>query len=447
MSGLPREWTMSTVGQVGEVSLGRQRRPRYHQGEGMRPYLRVANVFEDRIDTTDVMQMTFSDEEFERYRLRPGDVLLNEGQSPHLLGRPAIYRGQPPDVAFTNTLIRFRPRSMVTPEWALAVFRHHMRSRRFMRESRITTNIAHLSAKRFSTVEFPVPPLAEQRRIVALLEEQFSRLDVGAAALRRARRNLRRMRVAVVESAVSDASECAGHLLTQVGKLLSQPLANGRSVPNGQNHGFPVLRLTAVREGRIDVKSAKPGAWTAAEAKQYLIAKGDYLVVRGNGSMRLVGRGGLVAADANVAYPDTLIRVRFDQSLVLPEYAALLWESPTVRRQIEARARTSAGIYKINQLDIENLTLPVPSIRDQYRVLKQAETSLTNIIAVEKTLGLADLHVEALRSSILAAAFSGNLVCRNQGVEPALSLIERVATDWLLPNGHRHHNPSRGVTA
>ena len=56
----------------------------------MRPYLRVANVFEDRIDTSDVMQMHFSDEEFERYRLAPGDILLNEGQSPEFLdARPS----------------------------------------------------------------------------------------------------------------------------------------------------------------------------------------------------------------------------------------------------------------------------------------------------------------------------------------------------------------------
>ncbi len=203
MSDLPRGWIMSTVGQVGEVSLGRQRAPKHHQGEGMRPYLRVANVFEDRIDTTDVMQMTFSDEEFERYRLRPGDVLLNEGQSPRLLGRPAIYRGQPPDVAFTNSLIRFRAGPSVAPEWALAVFRHYMRSRRFMRESRITTNIAHLSAKRFSAVEFPVPPVGEQQRIVATIEEQFTRLDAGVEALERVREKLKRMRAAVLRAAVT----------------------------------------------------------------------------------------------------------------------------------------------------------------------------------------------------------------------------------------------------
>ena len=44
----------------------------------MRPYLRVANVFEDRIDSSDVMEMHWPDESFERFRLREGDILLND---------------------------------------------------------------------------------------------------------------------------------------------------------------------------------------------------------------------------------------------------------------------------------------------------------------------------------------------------------------------------------
>ena len=128
----------------------------------MKPYLRVANVFEDRIDATDVMQMHFDEADFEKFRLRSGDVLLNEGQSPELLGRPAAYQGEPPDVAFTNSLIRFVPKPGVTSEWALLVFRRHMHMGRFQQESRITTNIAHLALGRFRTVEFPVPPLEVQ---------------------------------------------------------------------------------------------------------------------------------------------------------------------------------------------------------------------------------------------------------------------------------------------
>ena len=443
MSGLPPGWTMSTVGQVGEVSLGRQRAPRYHHGEGMRPYLRVANVFEDRIDTTDVMQMTFSDDEFERYRLQPGDVLLNEGQSPHLLGRPAIYRGQPPDVAFTNSLIRFRALSVVTPQWALAVFRHYMRSRRFMRESRITTNIAHLSATRFSTVEFPVPPVTEQKRIIAAIEEHFSRLDAGVAALERARQNLKRMRAAALQGAVIDALGCTDQRMTPLADLLSAPLANGKSVPDGPDNGFPVLRLTAVRDGWIDVACSKKGAWTAGEAKPYMIRKGDYLVVRGNGSKHLVGRGATVGVDSEVAYPDTLIRLRFDETAVVSKYVALMWNSRTVRNQIEDAARTTAGIYKINQKDLGRVTFPVPPIEDQVRIHASADSALYEVGVLEAQLNAQMQRSYALRSSILAAAFSGRMVTQDASDEPATVLLARIAAERTTSNGRK---PRRSLT-
>lgn len=163
----PGHWDLVTVADAGTVGLGLQRSPKRHSGPRMRPYLRVANVFEDRIDGSDVMSMDMTDDEWGRFQLRSGDILLNEGQSPELLGRPAIYRDAPPDVAFTNSLIRFQANDDVDPEWALLVFRSHMHNRRFMRESQITTNIAHLAAGRFKTVEFPLPPVAEQRVRVA----------------------------------------------------------------------------------------------------------------------------------------------------------------------------------------------------------------------------------------------------------------------------------------
>jgi type I restriction enzyme S subunit len=169
----PQHWRMETVGGAGTVGLGLQRSPKRHKGPRMRRYLRVANVFEDRIDDRDVMSMDMTDAEWERFRLRDGDVLLNEGQSPELLGRPAMYRGDPPDVAFTNSLIRFQANNDVDPEWALLVFRSHMHNRRFMRESQITTNIAHLAAGRFKTVEFPIPPHDEQRARVTAARVQL----------------------------------------------------------------------------------------------------------------------------------------------------------------------------------------------------------------------------------------------------------------------------------
>jgi restriction endonuclease S subunit len=172
--GLPVDWQWIKVKEAGKVQLGRQRAPQHHQGTHMRPYLRVANVFEDRIDLSDVKEMNFTPAEYEIYKLEYGDILLNEGQSPEYLGRPAMYKGELPGSCFQNTLIRFQAFDFVDRHFALLVFRHYMHAGRFAQESQITTNMAHLSAGRFGNVEFPLPPLEEQRRIVAEVERRLS---------------------------------------------------------------------------------------------------------------------------------------------------------------------------------------------------------------------------------------------------------------------------------
>jgi type I restriction enzyme, S subunit len=171
---LPEGWTWARISILGDVQLGRQRAPAHHHGRHMRPYLRVANVFEDRIDTGDVKTMNFTPQEFETYRLRFGDILLNEGQSPHLIGRPAMYRDEVPGACFQNTLIRFRATSGIDPRFALVVFRAQLHARRYMRIAQITTNIAHLGAGRFGEIEFPLPPTEEQKRIADEVERLMS---------------------------------------------------------------------------------------------------------------------------------------------------------------------------------------------------------------------------------------------------------------------------------
>lgn len=170
-------WSFPKIKEVGRVQLGRQRSPKYHSGENMKPYLRVQNVFENLIDTSDVMEMDFSEEDFQKYRLYDGDILLNEGQSPKYLGRPAVYRGELEEACFTNTLIRFQANDLTIPEYAILVFRHHMHSGRYIQEGTITTNIAHLGAGRFSNVEYPLAPLSEQKEIVRLAERLLSKAD------------------------------------------------------------------------------------------------------------------------------------------------------------------------------------------------------------------------------------------------------------------------------
>jgi len=170
--------------------------------------------------------MNFPPEEYAKYALRYGDILLNDGQSPELVGRPAMYRDEVPGACFQNHIIRFRAGDAVIPEFALVVFRHYLHSGVFKAAARWTTNIATLSQGRFSSLPMPIPPLDEQRRIV---DEARRRLEMSSeqeADVRAALGGLPDMEaellVAAVEGALTpqdEGDEPASELLSREGPI------------------------------------------------------------------------------------------------------------------------------------------------------------------------------------------------------------------------------------
>lgn len=413
MTQLPAGWRWSTVAQVGAVDLGRQRHPDWHHGPEMRPYLRVANVFEDRIDTTDLKEMDFSGV-FERYKLEPGDVLLNEGQSPEFLGRPAIYRGVPEEVAFTNSLIRFRAGPDVTPEWALTVFRHYMHSGRFARESRITTNIAHLSVSRFKAIEFPVPPVGEQRRIVDILEDHLSRLNAADSGLASGDSRLR-----ALELSALDKHFGARGAVASLGELVTDITA-------GRSFGSARAAAAEGEWGIVKVSAMTWGAFKAEENKavppeladpRFEIRQGDLLVSRANTS-EYVGASVLVGP----VRPRLLLS---DKSLRLTPHRSVnaewLWralQAPSARRQISALATgTKDSMRNISQSSLRQILLPAADPAAQERAVQRFATVKGSLAAAQSSIAVQRRRSSVLRRSLLAAAFSGRLTGQLADVE------------------------------
>ena len=236
---VPRRWVWKTVAEVGAAQLGRQRSPAHHHGPNMRPYLRVANVFEDRIDTTDVHKMNFDEGEVEKYELRRDDILLNEGQSPELVGRAAIYRNEIPGACFQNHLIRFRAGPDVVPEFALLVFRRYLHSGVFRSIARWSTNIANLGLRRFSSLPFPLPPREEQELIAAAarrgLDATASLTSAVVDSLKKVPEMERELLAAAVAGEIVaqiPGEESATALLARLGpppSPLRQPRGRGRA--------------------------------------------------------------------------------------------------------------------------------------------------------------------------------------------------------------------------
>jgi type I restriction enzyme S subunit len=165
---LPDGWSAATFGSIGKVQAGRQRAPSFTRGT-VRPYLRVANVFDGFIDTSDVLEMPFTEREYSNYQLLEGDILLNEGQSLELVGRAARYHGEPADCCFQNTLVRFRAHG-VEADYAYTLIRTMYAAGRFTEIASRTTSVAHLGVSRFAALIAPIPPLKFQMAIAELFD-------------------------------------------------------------------------------------------------------------------------------------------------------------------------------------------------------------------------------------------------------------------------------------
>ena len=160
-------WPSKRIGNAGDVQLGRQRSPKYTTGKYTKPYLRVVNVLDGRLDFSDVEEMDFDVRDFERYRLKNGDILITEGDitSPYNVGRNAVYRDEIENCCFQNTLIRLRCFDGLIPEYASACLRYMFYKGVFAGVAN-TTTVTHLGGTRFASMRIPIPDPEKQRAIV-----------------------------------------------------------------------------------------------------------------------------------------------------------------------------------------------------------------------------------------------------------------------------------------
>lgn len=171
---LPPGWANARLDDVAEVRLGRQRSPDKATGNNLVPYLRAANVTWSGLDLSDVKAMQFEPKEVETYRLRSGDIVVVEASgSPGEAGKPAIWRDELPLVCMQNTLIRVRSRGPDADFLRLRLFSDARRGA-LGREAR-GVGIHHIGKEALAAWEVSLPPLNEQRRIVARLHALLAR--------------------------------------------------------------------------------------------------------------------------------------------------------------------------------------------------------------------------------------------------------------------------------
>jgi type I restriction enzyme, S subunit len=168
-------WVNRPVEEVADQRLGKMLDRNKNRGTP-KPYLRNLNVRWFGFDLSDVSEMRFEDNEGQRYTAVKGDVLVCEGGYP---GRAAIWPYDEP-IYFQKAIHRVRFQEPDRAKWFLyylylsdldGSLRHHFTG----------TGIQHFTGQALKRFRIPLPPLPEQRRIVAILDEVFDGLATATA--------------------------------------------------------------------------------------------------------------------------------------------------------------------------------------------------------------------------------------------------------------------------
>jgi type I restriction enzyme S subunit len=407
--------------QVAEVRLGRQRAPKDHHGDHMRPYLRAANVGWSGLRLGDVNRMNFTDAELETYRLLPGDLLLSEASgSPGEVGKPALWLGQIENCAFQNTLLRVRPH-VHDPSFLLHYFRFVALSGGFVPEAR-GVGIAHLGRARLAGWLTPLPSGVEQRRIVEILEDHLSRLDAADRSTHACQRRL----ILVEEAGLRRLGVLEPHEMELIGsKVLDVRGGWSRSGKHivDASQGVPYIKMNNVtRRGRLELDKVVHVAAEVADVTKYGLLVGDILFNSKN-SGDLIGKTAVVDKRISGAvFNENLIRLRFDESL-LSEFVAIWFRATVMRNAIREAASASTNVAAVYQQQLLNMSIWVPTISVQAAVVEEFETLRVASERLQHAAVKAQTRSRSLRQAVLAAAFEGKLTGRHTDDE----IIEEMA--------------------
>jgi len=414
VSALPKGWREVRLAELADTTLGKMLNRGNARGLPKVAYLRNVNVQWGRIDTHDLLTMELANEERDRFAVKNGDLLICEGGA---IGRAAIWQGKAEYLAFQKALHRVRSRGELDLRFLRYLLELYSSNGVLARYATGST-IAHLPQQRLRELPVPLPPLTEQRRIVDILEDHFSRLDVGSRLILGARRRLG----AWASSALDEGLWSRDAPLYPVDSLLSEGMRNGHSAPavSMGSAGIRTLTLTAVTLGVFSNKYTKITSADPGRVSALWLQTGDILVQRSN-TPELVGTTAMYEGPDNWAiYPDLLVRLRVNTAAVSSEYLAAVLSSERAHRQMRSKAKGLAGsMPKIDQSGIGSTEVPVPDENTQRAIVGKLREIGVMRSRLDEALISALVRSTGLRKALLAAAFSGQLTGRSTDIRIA----------------------------
>ena len=262
--------------------------------------------------------------------------------------------------------------------------------------------VKHLSSKQIASIEMSVPPLAEQERLVKLLDE--------ADELRKLRAQADRRTADLIPSLFHEmfgenTKKPAGRIsLEQIAEVVSG-VAKGRKFNGRMPVEVSYLRVANVQAGHLDLSEIKTIQALPEEVEELALRKGDVLLTEG-GDFDKLGRGAMLEQELpNCIHQNHVFRVRVEQSKLNPVYFAKFLLTGEARGYFLGCAKRTTNLASINMTQLRALPVLLPPLTLQ----KEFAARVSEIRAMQAEQAASRRRLEHLFQSLLHRAFQGEL--------------------------------------
>lgn len=394
MSEFPSAWPRRTLGDLGRYINGMALKPNDWTPDGL-PIIRIQNLTDPSKPFN-----RFAGEVSPRYLVRNGDLLISWSAS---LGSFIWNRG---DAILNQHIFRVEINEALVEKEFLHFLMLHILDE--MQEHTHGSTMKHITKGKFDALEVGVPPLAEQRRLTAVLGDCLGRIEemhvLRTAAVREAG-GLLPSSLAAVFAEIGGSQD-----VVPIGEMLLDTRYGTSQKCDAGVDATPVLRIPNVSDGRVTFDRLKYCRLDPGELRRLTLQSGDLLVVRTNGSPDLVGRCAVFeSAQRPCAFASYLIRMRVDPRKADPRFIAFFLASTPGRDAIAAIRRTSAGQFNVNSENLRAIRMPLPALAEQRRIAERLKEQqvIARAIVAEQSARLSESA--QLRIAVLRKAFAGEL--------------------------------------
>jgi type I restriction enzyme S subunit len=424
---LPDGWTVSTVGELGQVQLGKMLDRAKNQGSPV-SYLRNISVRWFDFALEDLKSVRVSDEELARFSVEDGDLFICEGGEP---GRCAVWRNGSNTMVYQKALHRFRTKGAILPVLLMYRLRQEAEIGR-LHEWFSGSTIKHLTRENFVKFEVPVPPLAEQKRIADKLEAVLGRVEACRARLDRVPALLKRFRQSVLAAATSGKLTEEWRIENSVreewsdSEIQSVASVGTGSTPTRANSKYFASTgtpwITSAATSQVLVTQAEEFVTASAIAAHRLkkFPIGTLLVAMyGEGKTR----GQVTELGIEATINQACAAVVVNEAKALKRFVKFALEA----NYFQMRELAEGGNQpNLNLSKIKGFPLRLPALPEQQEIVRRVEALFAFADRIEARLATARKTVERLTPATLAKAFRGELVPQDPNDEPAAALLERL---------------------